>query len=166
MSFLRSKGGRFGLTAAPNCRFSHTKAVPRVGGLSVFLPFIILGFVSKIRDNSFIGFAYVSSTGNYIDTLYGFFGVFDLPYWFGRLISGVTIAFIINAVKLSDGIDRLSAGTTLISLIVFTILANSSKHLFILIFIGIRLMLFLRFNLSGNRKVILGDSGSLGHIFV
>ena len=113
-----------------------------------------------------VGFSYIFITGDYIDTLYGLFGVFDLPDWFGILISGLTIAFIINAVNLSDGIDGLSAGTTMISIFVFTILTGSSENLFILTFIGTGLAIFLRFNLSQYRKVFLGDAGSLGLGFI
>ena len=203
LNILRKQGHRFGLIDIFNSRSSHTGAIPRVGGLAVFLPFLILGFILPTINNpsirldwtfwvgllsmvilgSFddrldlsgklkfliqlvVGFSYIFITGDYIDTLYGLFGVFDLPDWFGILISGLTIAFIINAVNLSDGIDGLSAGTTMISIFVFTILTGSSENLFILTFIGTGLAVFLRFNLSQYRKVFLGDAGSLGLGFI
>ena len=203
LNVLRKQGQRFGLIDIFNSRSSHTGAIPRVGGLALFLPFLVLGFVLYVVENPMVrldspfwfgllsmvilgslddrldlsgkvkfliqlavGFSYIYFTGYYVDTLYGLFGVFNLPNWLGILISGLTIAFIINAVNLSDGIDGLSAGTTMLSILAFTILISSSEHLFILTFIGTGLLLFLRFNLSKNRKVFLGDAGSLGLGFV
>jgi UDP-N-acetylmuramyl pentapeptide phosphotransferase/UDP-N-acetylglucosamine-1-phosphate transferase len=203
LSILRKQGYRFGLVDIFNSRSSHTGAIPRVGGLALFLPFVSLGFVLNIFDSTFIranmpfwfgllsmvilgsiddrldlsgklkfliqlvvGFSYIFVSGDYINTLYGLFGVNELSFWFGALISGFTIVFVINAVNLSDGIDGLSAGTSLLSILAFALITGHSEHLFILSFLGIGLVLFLRFNLSENKKVFLGDAGSLGLGFV
>jgi UDP-N-acetylmuramyl pentapeptide phosphotransferase/UDP-N-acetylglucosamine-1-phosphate transferase len=36
-------GYKAGLVDEPNERSSHTKIIPRVGGLAIFLPYLVLG---------------------------------------------------------------------------------------------------------------------------
>ena len=40
---LMDFGYKLGLVDQPNDRSSHTKIVPRVGGLAIFLPYLVLG---------------------------------------------------------------------------------------------------------------------------
>ena len=40
---LMDFGYKLGLVDQPNERSSHTKIVPRVGGLAIFLPYLVLG---------------------------------------------------------------------------------------------------------------------------
>ena len=45
-----------------------------------------------------------------ITSLYGVFGVYQVPYWFSVLLTIFTILVIINAYNLIDGIDGLAGG--------------------------------------------------------
>src|SRR6056300_1602944 len=196
-------GHKLGLVDQQNKRSSHQGIVPRVGGISFFAPYILLGlglyfsgfdiiesnipywigltiivFLGAIDDrlNLSSGFKflvqfgvatyYVLSSGNYIDQLYGLFGVGELPDWLGISLSIVTVVYLINAVNLIDGIDGLAAGTSMLSLYLFSTLMGGGQHFFTFAFIGLGLIVFMGFNFSKNKKIFLGDAGSLGLGFV
>ena len=196
-------GYRFGLVDQPNERSSHSAIVPRVGGISIFIPYLLLGlglviarfeFVqtnapywvglfcivllgtlddrldlsSKLKFLVQFGVAtyYVVSSGNYVDDLYGLFGVGAIPTWLGISLSVITVVYLINAVNLIDGVDGLAAGTSLLSMYLFSTLMGGAEHLFTFAFIGIGLVIFMGFNFSGKKKIFLGDAGSLGLGFI
>lgn len=104
----------------------------------------------------------------YINNLYGFFGIYEIPFWLGSTLTVFIIVFVCNAINLIDGIDGLSAGISLVALTGFLIcyLHEGIFTYSILIagLIGI-LVPFLYFNILGdpakNRKIFMGDSGSL-----
>ena len=106
--------------------------------------------------------------GLYINNLYGFCGIHEIPYSVGTVLTIFIIVFISNALNLIDGIDGLSAGISLIALLGFLIcfMREGIITYCILItgLIGI-LIPFLYHNLFGkaenNRKIFMGDSGSL-----
>lgn len=196
-------GYKLGLVDKPNARSSHTAIVPRVGGISIFYPYILLGaglyvagfdfvvnnapywvglgaivFLGTLDDRLdlssslkfLVQFAvatyYVLNSGNYVDNLYGLFGIGAIPAWLGISLSIVTVVYLINAVNLIDGIDGLAAGTSMLSLYLFSTLMGGAEHFFTFAFIGLGLIVFMGFNFSVNKKIFLGDAGSLGLGFV
>jgi len=200
---LMDFGYKLGLVDQPNERSSHTKIVPRVGGLAIFLPYLVLGLgfyltgYDYLQLNSgywiglgaivtlgtlddrldlssalkfFIQFAvaayYVLSTGNYVDNLYGLFGIGTLPAWLGISLSIITVVYLINAVNLIDGVDGLAAGISLLALYLFSTLMGGGEYLITSIFIGLGLIVFMGFNYSNKRKIFLGDAGSLSLGFI
>ena len=200
---LMDFGYKLGLVDQPNERSSHTKIVPRVGGLAIFLPYLVLGLgfyltgYDYLQLNSgywiglgaivtlgtlddrldlssalkfFIQFAvaayYVLSTGNYVDNLYGLFGIGALPSWLGISLSIITVVYLINAVNLIDGVDGLAAGISLLALYLFSTLMGGGEYLITSIFIGLGLIVFMGFNYSDKRKIFLGDAGSLSLGFI
>ena len=200
---LMDFGYKLGLVDQPNERSSHTKIVPRVGGLAIFLPYLVLGLgfylsgYDYLQFNSgywiglsaivalgtlddrldlssalkfFIQFAvaayYVLSTGNYVDNLYGLFGIGALPSWLGISLSIITVVYLINAVNLIDGVDGLAAGISLLALFLFSTLMGGGEYLITSIFIGLGLIVFMGFNYSNKRKIFLGDAGSLSLGFI
>ena len=200
---LMDFGYTLGLVDQPNERSSHTKIVPRVGGLAIFLPYLVLGLgfyltgYDYLQLNSgywiglgaivalgtlddrldlssalkfFIQFAvaayYVLSTGNYVDNLYGLFGIGALPSWLGISLSIITVVYLINAVNLIDGVDGLAAGISLLALYLFSTLMGGGEYLITSIFIGLGLIVFMGFNYSNKRKIFLGDAGSLSLGFI
>ena len=48
--------------------------------------------------------------GLYVNNLYGFMGIHEVPYWLGFIFTVFIIVFIDNAINLIDGIDGLAAG--------------------------------------------------------
>ena len=200
---LMDFGYKLGLVDKPNERSSHSKIIPRVGGLAIFLPYLVLGLgfyltgYDYLQLNSgywiglsaivalgtlddrldlssslkfFVQFAiaayYVISTGNYVDNLYGLFGVGALPSWLGIGLSITTVVYLINALNLIDGVDGLAAGISLLALYLFSTLMGSGEHLITFAFIGIGLIVFMGFNYSEKRKIFLGDAGSLSLGFI
>ena len=200
---LMDFGYRLGLVDEPNERSSHSKIIPRVGGLAIFLPYLLLGSgfyifgYDYLQLNSgywvglsaivalgtlddrldlssslkfFVQFAiaayYVLSTGNYIDNLYGLFGVGAIPSWLGIGLSIITVVYLINALNLIDGVDGLAAGISLLALYLFSALMGGGEHLITFAFIGLGLIVFMGFNYSDKRKIFLGDAGSLSLGFI
>ena len=201
--FFMDFGANLGLVDKPNERSSHTRTIPRVGGIAIFVPYLILGLIlqlfnADLLSNSaayWLGLAaivvlgtvddrlnlpssikfliqfavasyYVLSSGNYVDNMYGLFGMGALPESLGIFLSIITVVFLINAVNLIDGVDGLSAGTSLLSIGLLTTLMGGGEHYFSLAFIGLGLLVFMGFNYSEKRKIFLGDAGSLGLGFI
>ena len=200
---LMDFGYKLGLVDEPNERSSHTKIIPRVGGLAIFLPYLVLGTGFYITGYNylqlhsgywlglgtivalgtlddrldlssslkfFVQFAvaayYVLSTGNFVDNLYGLFGVGAIPSWLGIGLSIITVVYLINAVNLIDGVDGLAAGISLLALYLFSALMGGGEHLITFAFIGLGLIVFMGFNYSDKRKIFLGDAGSLSLGFI
>ena len=200
---LMDFGYKLGLVDQPNERSSHTKIVPRVGGLAIFLPYLVLGLgfyltgydYLQLNSGYWIGLGaivalgtlddrldlsstlkfliqfavaayYVLSTGNYVDNLYGLFGIGALPSWLGISLSIITVVYLINAVNLIDGVDGLAAGISLLALFLFSTLMGGGEYLITSIFIGLGLIVFMGFNYSDKRKIFLGDAGSLSLGFI
>jgi len=131
----------------------------------------LLGFVDDLfsiryREKFFMqlfaGFIIVQG-GWSIDSFHGVFGVFEIPEWFGFLISMFVFIVIINSLNLIDGLDGLAS---LVSIKFFLILgglllvSDRQMFLFFPIIIG-ALIGFLCHNFSASKKVFLGDTGSL-----
>lgn len=106
--------------------------------------------------------------GLYVNNLYGFMGINEVPYWLGFPLTVFIIVFIDNAMNLIDGIDGLAAGLALIALLGFLFIFSEARltpyAVVVAALIGI-LIPYLRFNVWGkaerNRKIFMGDSGSL-----
>ena len=196
-------GTTLGLVDLPNSRSSHTRIVPRVGGIAIFIPYLALGLIlyffnsdlliysqpywlgltlivllgtlddrldlrssSKFLAQFSIATYYILASGNYVDNMYGLFGIHAIPEWLGIALSIITVVYLVNAVNLIDGVDGLSAGTSLLSIGLLTRLMGGGEYYFSLAFIGLGLIVFMGFNFSQNRKIFLGDAGSLGLGFV
>lgn len=89
---------------------------------------------------------------------------FNLPIWFFVPFTIFVLLSITNAVNLTDGIDGLAAGVTLIVMVFFTIIAMTrSEWNYLKIFSSIvsgGCLGFLAFNIHP-AKVFMGDTGSL-----
>lgn len=108
------------------------------------------------------------AAGLYINNLYGFLGFYEIPYMVGAPLTVFIIVFVNNAINLIDGIDGLSACISLIALTGFLICFLMEDLWFYgILIVGLMgiLVPFLYFNLLGspekNRKIFMGDSGSL-----
>ena len=106
--------------------------------------------------------------GLYINSLYGFCGVNEIPFWVGAPLTVFVIVFIDNAMNLIDGIDGLSAGLAFMSLAGFLVCFSRAEVWTYCVFIaGLMGVItsYLYFNVLGSaekgNKVFMGDSGSL-----
>lgn len=107
-------------------------------------------------------------SGLYINNMHGFLGINEIPYEAGLPLTVFVIVFIDNAINLIDGIDGLAASLSILALSGFLYLFVCQEvwsfSILITGLIGV-LVAFLYFNLFGdatkNRKIFMGDSGSL-----
>ena len=123
----------------------------------------LIKFVVQIVAACFLPFS-----GLYINNLYGFMGIHEIPYLIGFPLTVLVIVLIDNAVNLIDGIDGLAASLSIMALAGFLYIFSSQDiwayAILIAGLIGV-LVAFLYFNLFGdvnkNRKIFMGDAGSL-----
>ncbi len=107
-------------------------------------------------------------SGLYINNLYGFCGIHEIPYWVGMPLTVFIIVFIDNAINLIDGIDGLAGGLSFMALGGFLLcFIRESLFTYSILIAGLMgvLVPYLYFNLLGNvekkQKIFMGDSGSL-----
>lgn len=106
--------------------------------------------------------------GLYINNLYGFLGIHEVPYWLGFPLTVFVITFIDNAINLIDGIDGLAGGLAMLALMGFCFIFGHAQlmpyAIVVVSLIGV-LIPYMRYNIWGkaeqNRKIFMGDSGSL-----
>jgi UDP-GlcNAc:undecaprenyl-phosphate GlcNAc-1-phosphate transferase len=114
---------------------------------------------------------YVFASGVRINSLFGIFGINEIPIYAQYALTIIIITGTVNAFNLTDGIDGLAAGLAIVGLSAFSIIAlmlhKTNLALLFLAIIG-ALIGFLRFNLSAENKIFMGDAGSLvlGYILV
>ena len=88
---------------------------------------------------------------------------FDLPYWFGVLLTMFWIVAVSNAMNLIDGLDGLSAGVGAIIAVTLTIIcAQAEQQVGVILGATLAgaLLGFLPFNFPP-AKIFLGDTGAL-----
>ena len=104
----------------------------------------------------------------YINNLYGFLNIEELPIVVGMLLTVGILVFVMNAINLIDGIDGLSASLVLIALCgLFFLFLRERIGIYCILIAGLMgvLVPFLYHNLFGSaedgQKIFMGDSGSL-----
>jgi len=98
-----------------------------------------------------------------IDSMHGFFGIYELPKAFSLVLSYSTIIVIINAFNLIDGVDGLSSTLGLLTTSIFgSYFYMADLPGFALLSFAMTgcLAAFLIFNFNP-AKIFMGDSGSL-----
>ena len=107
-------------------------------------------------------------SGEWINTLGGVFGIYELPKEFGVLITLFVVVYITNAINLIDGVDGLASGLSCVSLSVLgTICLVEGDIIYALLAFstfGV-IVPFWFYNVFGNaqrgHKLFMGDTGSL-----
>ena len=102
--------------------------------------------------------------GIVINSLNGFMGLYEIPYFFAQLLSILLIVFIINATNFTDGIDGLAITETLKCILIVLVINFNTIFFdfnFFLIIIFLSIIPLYYYNFKKNNKVFLGDSGSL-----
>ncbi len=104
----------------------------------------------------------IIDNGLILDNLHGLFGIYDLNSMFAQLFSVFIIVSIINAFNFIDGLDGLASSVILILLVSFEFFSKyTSDLLFLSTIILSSIVPVLIGNFSKNKKIFLGDSGSL-----
>lgn len=129
----------------------------------------LIGLDAKIKFAvQIIAASILPACGLYINNLYGLFGIYEIPFYIGAILTVLLLVFVDNAMNLIDGIDGLSAGLSIIGLTgflyIFFLTDLTAYCILIAGLVGV-LIAYLRFNLFGNpeknRKIFMGDAGSL-----
>jgi UDP-N-acetylmuramyl pentapeptide phosphotransferase/UDP-N-acetylglucosamine-1-phosphate transferase len=98
-----------------------------------------------------------------LTSMYGVFGIHDLPYWPSVALSVLTIILIVNAFNLIDGIDSLAGATGVIAngcfAGLFIYMGQYELGAVSLAMAG-AILGFLKFNITP-AKIFMGDTGSL-----
>ena len=187
-------GPRLGLLDLPSePRKMHSQAIPRVGGIAIFLGCAItllidfpaaeqyfyffatatvvavLGLLDDLFDLHFsykfagqitAAILFVYGVGGFVQL--PFFGLDPAPGWIATALSVLFIVGITNAVNLSDGLDGLAAGNSLLSLVLLSLLAlqamDGNTSILAVTLAG-GLVGFLRSN-AHPARAFMGDSGS------
>ncbi len=96
--------------------------------------------------------------------LYGFMGFEGLSLFTSTILAVVITVTIINAVNLIDGIDGLASTVSIIIMSVlgwlFFLVQDYFLSLICAVMVG-SLLAFLRYNLSTDKKIFMGDTGSM-----
>lgn len=129
----------------------------------------LIGLDAKVKFViQIVASAILPLCGLYINNLYGLFGLHEIPFCVGFPLTILVFVFIDNAMNLIDGIDGLAASLSILALggFLYSFMHNGLVVYAVLIagLVGV-LTAYLYFNVFGNpeknRKIFMGDSGSL-----
>ena len=99
-----------------------------------------------------------------ISSLEGFLGIYDIPLILSIIFTVIMLLAIINAYNLIDGIDGLAAIVGIVIFSIYSLIFYATNlyfyFLLCLSLIGI-LGAYLRYNFSEEKKIFMGDTGSL-----
>jgi UDP-GlcNAc:undecaprenyl-phosphate/decaprenyl-phosphate GlcNAc-1-phosphate transferase len=99
-----------------------------------------------------------------IENMNGILGLFELPKTISIILSLFVYVIFMNMLNLIDGIDGLASGLSLIAFTFFAYFAyrtGSSFNLIICMSCIGSLLPFMYFNMFSDKKIFLGDNGSL-----
>ena len=138
-----------------------------VYGIGIVDDILGLGAKTKFTGQA-IAALLLPLSGLYVNYLYGFMGIGEIPFWLGLPLTVFVIVFACNAINLIDGIDGLSAGLSFIALSGFLVCFMSDGLFYYSVLIaglmGV-LTAYAYFNIWGKpekkTKIFMGDSGSL-----
>lgn len=99
-----------------------------------------------------------------ITQLHGFLGIHDIYLWVSIPLAFAVVIFFINAYNLIDGIDGLASSLAAFYFTAFAftflILKDWALLSVSVCLVGV-FIAFLRYNLSSDKKIFMGDTGSL-----
>lgn len=110
----------------------------------------------------------ICASGLYINDLYGFLWLGELPGWFAFLVTAFAVVFIVNAINLIDGIDGLASGLSTVALVFYAIIFyQGGDYIYSMVACAAvgTLLPFFYYNVFGNvkrqKKIFMGDTGAL-----
>ncbi len=166
----------------------HNTATPRIGGLGIFLVFILAAvlypqflpflivtipayisgvledYSSKISPKIRLVFMIITSVLAIwlMDAVVTDFGFFSVSYSLGVLITLVAIVGLTNGINFIDGYNGLAAITILTifgTFLAFTITVHDIEYTLLVLLVSLGILGFLFFNYPGGR-IFLGDGGA------
>lgn len=155
--------------------FVHSKA--EFNEAMYIIPGLTILFIVGLKDDlvvispgaklitQFFAIGFILANPSFtIDSLHGFLNINEIPHYLYLVIAGFMMLTIINSYNLIDGIDGLASVVGIVIMVIYTtIFYMTQEYFFALLAITINacLMAFLGFNLSSDKKIFMGDTGSL-----
>ncbi len=149
----------------------------QIHGLNFFVASAIILFFIGLKDDIlviapwkkfvaqlFVSLLVIVGGDIRLENFCGILNIYELPYWISVGFSLVIFLGVTNAYNLIDGVDGLAGGLSLLAMSAFgTWFALAGEHsLAVLAFAAMGATAgFLRYNLSKNKKIFMGDTGSL-----
>jgi UDP-GlcNAc:undecaprenyl-phosphate GlcNAc-1-phosphate transferase len=187
--FVRNAATRFGVTDTPSARKVHASPVPLLGGLAIWIGFVLTLLVFDPADfvqqfGSIIAGATLASIVGLWDDRWGMKPIFKL---FGQIVAaGLMVAFgtsvhflhndllnmaatilwvvgITNALNLMDNMDGLAGGVAAVASVFFFLIATLTNQNLIAPLSAVLLggcIGFLYYNFKPG-AIFMGDTGSL-----
>ncbi len=153
------------------------RSMDAYGEAIFFIPGLTILFIIGLKDDLVVLSPYtklcgqllailfiLNNEGFMIHSLNGFLGIYEIPEYIYYVVAGFLMLTIINAYNLIDGIDGLAAIVGIVILIIYTsIFYITEEYFYVLLCLTLNgcLIAFLSFNLSSNKKIFMGDTGSL-----
>ena len=171
---IATRSGGIALFAAIFCisSFFYIQGI-EIYDFSILIPLSILlvvGYYDDVYDVDFklkfifqiIAAKVMIDSGFIIDNLHGFLGIGELNRIVAQLFTIFIIVAIINSINFIDGIDALALSIVSLFIILFEFFATSETSFFYLsiIILAASIPMFY-FNLKSDKKIFLGDAGSL-----
>ncbi len=184
----------------PGGRHIHEGNVPSLGGLAIFLGFmvaimiwiptynfrsfnflygvgallilVILGLRDdiiplkwwpKLLGQVIAAFVVIYFGGTRLTSLYGFFGIYDIPDWASYVVSLFIILGIINSYNMIDGVNGLAASIGIIASLSFGtwfMLTGHGLMMVVAFALAGGLAAFMKYNVTPS-KIFMGDTGSM-----
>lgn len=185
------------LVDIPGRRKVHKKITPSMGGVSIFIGFLLavliwmdygqwesirfvlssllIIFLLGIRDDivpfrathkligQFVAVIIFLFSSIYINSLYGLFGINEIPDWVSYALTGFVIIIITNSFNLIDGLDGLAGSIGMVALTAFGVwfyLAGDSLFSLICFAMMGGILAFLVFNWEPS-EIFMGDTGAM-----
>ncbi len=149
---------------------SFDEAIYIIPGLTILFivglkdDLVVISPGAKLMAQLFAIAFILANPGFTIHSLNGFLNINEIPYYLYLIIAGFMMLTIINSYNLIDGIDGLASVVGIVIMVIYTtIFYLSGAYFFALLSITVNacLMAFLGFNLSSDKKIFMGDTGSL-----
>jgi len=109
-------------------------------------------------------FVLIHNAPLYITNMQGLFGFSEIPYIPSLLLSVFVYVVFVNMLNLIDGIDGLASGISVVAFSFFAYVGFVEENYYNILvsMAGMGCLIpFMYFNMFSNRKIFLGDNGSL-----
>ena len=116
------------------------------------LKFLLQIIVSKI----------IIDQGYVIDSFQGIFGIYELPWIIAQLFTSFVFLIIVNSLNFIDGIDGLAITEVIKVIIIIELISIGNTSIYYLgqlVIVGLLPLYY--YNYRKNKKIFLGDAGSL-----
>ncbi len=140
---------------------------------SLLIPMLLLGLIGLYDDVYNLDFKLkfifqiiaakiIIDSGLIIDNFHGLFGIYEINRASAQILTIFIICSIINSINFIDGIDGLAASIVIFFISSYEFFSKYDTELnYLSIMIICSLIPFLFYNFRKNKKIFLGDSGSL-----